>query len=641
MCGIAGWLANDSFSVNEQTLLAMGNAIVSRGPDSSGTFIDGNLGLVHQRLAIQDLSEHGAQPMCSKSERYTIVFNGEIYNFKTLATELQGQGHKFNGHSDTEVILAAFEEWGIESALARLSGMFAIALYDKKDQTLTLARDRMGEKPLYYGVTDVGLVFASELKSLQALPKWQGEINRDSLTLLLRHNFIPAPHSIYKGINKLLPASYLTIDLTKPVVDFAPRRYWKLEHCFEQSLQGNADELADKVEEQLSKVINEQMIADTPLGAFLSGGVDSSTVVALMQQHSNRPIKTYSIGFHEKEYNEAEYAKQVAEHLGTDHQELYVTANDALELVKTLPSSYDEPFADSSQIPTLLLSQMTREHVTVALSGDGGDELFCGYSRYPAMVEAWHKQQRLPEKIKNRMISLLPCKVLAFTAQKLIPAMRKKNIKDIERRFMRLKTMAGCSNLSEYYRQSVSYWQEPESVVLGAKEPEYSMVEEIPKGVNLDQHQLLMWRDLNWYLPDDILTKVDRASMAHSLETRVPMLDHRFVELALKTSVTNNLVGGVGKHILRRVLYRHVPRELIERPKQGFAVPVAAWLRGPLQDWAEDLLSEAKLKQQGYFAVPVVRQMWQSHIAEDEDYAFELWGILMFQAWLQEHHGND
>ena len=647
MCGIAGWLARNSNSISERVLHLMGDAIVHRGPDSSGIYIDKNLGMVHRRLAIQDLSELGAQPMASASGRYHVVFNGEIYNFKVLSKELALLGHKFNGHSDTEVILAAIEQWGLEQALSRFAGMFAIALYDTEAETLSLVRDRMGEKPLYYGWTDAGFVFASELKSLRVLPDWQPEINRNSLTLLLRHNFIPAPHSIYKGIFKLLPAHYLTIPLNAVDNRVQSKCYWQLEDCFNtegaaalgEPVDTLVDTLVDRVENKLSEIIGEQMMADRPLGAFLSGGVDSSTIVALMQRQATRPVKTYSIGFHEKEYNEAEYAKAVAEHLGTEHQELYVTADDALSLVKKLPSYYDEPFADSSQMPTLLLSQMTRKHVTVALSGDGGDELFCGYSRYPATVNAWNQQQRFSSKIKNRLMSALPNKMMAYMAEKIIPSMRGKNIDDVVRRFKQKELLAKCKSLSEYYQQTVSYWREPESVVLGAKEPPYSMTDPLPETLSLDEHQLLMWRDLNWYLPDDILTKVDRASMAHSLETRVPMLDHRFVALALGLPLEKNLTGGVGKDILRKVLYRHVPRELIERPKQGFAVPIAAWLRGPLRDWAEALLDEKLLQQQGYFSVAVVRQLWRSHILEMEDYAFELWGILMFQAWLQEHHG--
>lgn len=640
MCGFAGLLLTAGNSVSESVLQKMGGAIQHRGPDSAGVWLSENkaLGLVHQRLAIQDLSELGHQPMRSNSGRYIIAFNGEVYNFKTMAAELESFGHRFNGHSDTEVLLAAFEQWGIKDSLSKFAGMFALALVDLHDNTLTLARDRLGEKPLYYGWTKAGLAFASELKSLRQWPEFKPEINRDSLTLYLRHNFIPAPHTIYENFYKLMPASFVQIPLDQPKSPGELNYYWNQKGCFKQKIDGSVEELANQVEEKLETIIAEQMIADTSLGAFLSGGVDSSTVVALMQKQSPVPIKTFTIGFNESGYNEAEFAKQVAQHLGTEHTELYVTAADALALVDKLPNIYDEPYADSSQIPTLLLAEMTRKHVTVSLSGDGGDELFCGYTRYPSTASGWLKSQNPVKKLCSQLIFSMSDSVMANVAKCMLPAMKDKNISDIQWRFSKYRRLVESNSLGEYYRQAVSYWRYPEAIVKGASEPDYALTSPCPSHIALDPLKELMWRDLNWYLPDDILTKVDRAAMAYSLETRVPMLDHRFVELALAIDTRQNLRQGVGKQVLREVLFRHVPKELIDRPKQGFAVPIAEWLRGPLQAWAETLLDKTKMDLQGYFDTDAIHQVWQSHLIGAENYAYELWGILMFQAWLEKNH---
>ena len=637
MCGLAGLLLVEGHKVSESLLQNMGRAIAHRGPDSSGSWMsdDCSVGLVHQRLAIQDLSEHGHQPMPSSSGRYQLAFNGEVYNFRALAEELESCGHQFNGHSDTEVLLAAFEQWGVVASLPRFSGMFAIAVVDLEENTLTLARDRLGEKPLYYGYSEQGLAFASELKSLRQWPAFKPEINRDSLTLYLRHNFIPAPHTIYTDYYKLMPASYIQVNLSYPTKPVSLNYYWQQEDCFKDSLEGSVKELADQVEEKLDAIISEQMIADAPLGAFLSGGVDSSTVVALMQKQSLKPIKTFTIGFNEPGYNEAEFAKQVAEHLGTDHTELYVTAEDALALVTDLREIYDEPYADSSQIPTLLLAEMTKKHVTVSLSGDGGDELFCGYTRYPEYASGWLKSQSGLRKYTSKLQGIIGDRAMAGVAKLAVPAMRKKPLADIEWRFARQRRLAESSSLGEYYRHAVSYWRYPEQVVKGASEPDYALTKSCPAHIANDPLKELMWRDLNWYLPDDILTKVDRAAMAHSLETRVPMLDHRFVELALQIDSAKNLEAGVGKKVLREVLFRHVPKELIDRPKQGFAVPISEWLRGPLRTWAEDLLDAEKMEQEGYFESAAVHKLWGSHLSATENYAYELWGILMFQSWLR------
>lgn len=641
MCGFAGFAGkgyNNRISC-ETTLRKMGDAIFHRGPDAGGFWLDDtvSVGLSHRRLSILDLSPHGAQPMASASGRFVIAFNGEIYNFQALREELLEGGSYFRSHSDTEVMLAAFEAWGVESAIGRFAGMFAFALFDQKEQRLFLARDRMGEKPLYYGWQGNTLVFGSELKALKEHPQWQGEINRSALPLLVRHNLIPAPHTIYSGIYKLPPSSFTTIDLEhlEPGRLPEPARYWRLEDQFEESGSWTVETAADHLEALLTEVIGEQMVSDVPLGAFLSGGVDSSTVVALMQKQATSPVKTFSIGFNEQGFNEAEHAAAVAQHLGTDHTELYVTEQDALKVIPLLGKMYDEPFADSSQIPTFLVSQMTRKKVTVALSGDGGDELFCGYTRYPGTVAAWNRRRAVKSRAEE-LFARLPETLSVPVARALMPAQRHRSSGGISFRLDATRAAADAGDLSEFYRRRVSLWPYPGKALAMASEPTYGLNAPLPRTVPGDGLKTLMWRDLNWYLPDDILVKVDRAAMACSLETRIPMLDHRVVSFALGLPTSLNVRDGVGKQVLRSVLYRHVPRGLIDRPKQGFAVPVASWLRGALREWAEALLEPSRLRDQGYWQVETVRWFWDEHLSGREDYSFQLWGILMFQAWLDE-----
>jgi asparagine synthase (glutamine-hydrolysing) len=646
MCGFAG-----VFSVDvplktgfESVLASVGLVIQHRGPDASGVWVDPNrrVGLVHRRLSIQDLSPSGAQPMVSPSGRYVIAFNGEIYNFQTLKGILIEQGFGFKGHSDTEVMLAAFECWGIEDAIQQFSGMFSFVVLDNERKQLVLARDRMGEKPLYYGWIDSQFVFASELKALQEFPFWSAQINRDALTLLLRHNFIPAPHSIYKNIYKLPPASFLCIDIdeTKPETLPEPIRYWVQESYFngDASLSITPDNATSSLDGLMREVIGEQMIADVPLGAFLSGGVDSSAVVAIMQQLTTSKTKTFTIGFENKAFNEAVYAKEVAKHLGTEHTELYVTANDALEVIPKLPTMYDEPFADSSQIPTYLVAEMTREHVTVALSGDGGDELFCGYSRFFSTAQAWEKKRAkqgrsLAGGLLSGAVKTQPL-ALAGIIKMLVSSQRHLSVGEIADKLRRKEILSDTASLHEFYRETISYWNKPEELVIGASEPLYSMTEPAPVNVGGDSYKQLMWQDLGCYLPDDILTKVDRAAMACSLETRIPLLDRRIVEFALKLPIELNVKEGQGKQVLRDVLYRYVPRNLIEREKQGFAVPVGHWLRHELKDWAESLLAPVRLAEEGYWNVAPIRRKWEDHCAGRGDHEFTLWSVLMFQAWL-------
>lgn len=641
LCGFAGYVRNSSGpfdeAASEATLRSMAESIRHRGPDSEGIWLNEScsLGLSHRRLSILDLSPMGHQPMASASGRFIIAFNGEIYNFRFLRSELAEQGIHFRGHSDTEVVLAAFEAWGIEQALNRFAGMFALAVVDRTEQRLHLARDRMGEKPLYYGWQGNSLLFGSELKALQQHPDWCGEINRKALPLLLRHNLIPAPHSIYAGVRKLLPASMVTFDLSSLNTGVLPmpERYWRLEDQFVESRNWTVDTSADHLEQLLTEVVGEQMVSDVPLGAFLSGGVDSSTVVALMQKQASTPVKTFSIGFAEEGFNEAEHAAAVARHLGTDHTELYVTEQDALKVIPQLGRMYDEPFADSSQIPTFLVSEMARKKVTVALSGDGGDELFCGYTRYPVTVSAWNHRGAFKPRVES-LFARIPESLSVPAARAFMPSQRHRSNGGISFRLDATRAVAGAGDLSEFYRRRVSFWPYPGKALTMADEPIYGLNAPLPQSVPDNDLKTLMWRDLNWYLPDDILVKVDRAAMACSLETRIPMLDHRVVSFALSLPTSLNVKDGVGKQVLRSVLYRHVPRELIDRPKQGFAVPIASWLRGALREWAEALLEPSRLREQGYWEVETVRWFWDEHLSGREDYSFQLWGILMFQNWL-------
>lgn len=637
MCGFAGFTGRLPGEGGGECLSAMGQRLKHRGPDGEGQWQDEflSIALVHRRLSIQDLSGAGAQPMASASGRFMLAFNGEIYNFPELREELEALGARFQGHSDTEVMLAAFEHWGIHESLDRFVGMFAFALVDIEQGCLYLARDRMGEKPLYYGWQGQTLLFASELKALRCHPEWQGQIERSVLPLYLRHNLIPAPYSIYRGIRKLPPASLVSFDLLQPRPGQFPelQRYWRAEAYIASDGARDLETASHRLEQLLSQSIAGQRLSDVPLGAFLSGGIDSSTVVALMQKQSREPVRTFSIGFDEPGFNEAAHAREVARYLGTQHSELYVTASDAQAVIPELAAIYDEPFADSSQIPTYLVSRMTREQVTVALSGDGGDELFCGYDRYPGTVRAWQGRNRLSARARALMTKL-PATLAAPLIRAVVPSQRHRSAGGVRVRLSVEAALASAGDLSEYYRQKVSFWPNPGLVLNEAVEPGYALNQPLPGTLHGEPLKTLMWRDLHWYLPDDILTKVDRAAMACSLETRIPMLDHRVVEFALSLPVALNRQGHTGKQVLRELLYRHVPRELVERPKQGFAVPIANWLRGPLREWAEALLDSQRLQAQGYWKTEVVRWFWQEHLSDREDYSFELWSILMFQSWL-------
>jgi asparagine synthase (glutamine-hydrolysing) len=649
MCGIAGFINAVEIPGERwpSVLHQMGAAIGHRGPDDMGVWVDldAGIGLAHRRLAIVDLSAAGHQPMVSASGRYVIVFNGEIYNHLDLREQLcklVGGHADWRGHSDTETLLAGFDAWGIADTTRRLIGMFAFAVWDRADRKLILGRDRLGEKPLYFGWQGATFLFGSELKALRAHPAFCADIDRNALALLMRHNYIPAPHSIYQGIRKLLPGSLLTVSIHDRSA--RPRRYWDARQVVANGLSdpfaGSPQDAVDELERLLGDAVGRQMMADVPLGAFLSGGVDSSTIVALMQSRSPRPVKTFTIGFHEEGFNEAVHAKAVAQHLGTDHTELYVTPEQALEVIPRLPGLYDEPFSDSSQIPTFLVSQMTRQHVTVSLSGDAGDELFCGYSRYLIGMRMWGKLSRLPMPVRQAMAVAITrlgpstWNRLLGPVQRLLPgSLAQANIGD---KLHKGASVLGSRNPVELYRLLLSHWRDPSELVLGATEPGTVLTDAALQPLTDHFVHQMMSLDLLTYLPDDILTKVDRAAMGVSLETRVPMLDHRVVEFAWRLPLDYKLRDGVGKWPLRQVLDRYVPRKLIERPKMGFGVPIDSWLRGPLRAWAEDLLGESRLRSEGFFDAPQIRQKWAEHLSGSRNWQACLWNVLMFQAWRQE-----
>ena len=646
MCGIAGYLGTSAAAgpdAGPDVLRRMGLAIAHRGPDDSGVWTDPDaaVGLVHRRLSIVELSEAGHQPMLSASGRFVLVFNGEIYNHLALRERLGEGAPAWRGHADTETLLAGFDAWGLDETITRSVGMFALAVWDRERRELTLARDRLGEKPLYCGWQGGTFLFGSELKALRAHPAFAAAINRDALCLLMRHNCISAPHSIWSGIAKLLPGTLLTVSLDRR--DTAPRRYWDLRQVVADGLAhpftGTPSDAVDTLDTLLRDAVRGQMMSDVPLGAFLSGGVDSSTIVALMQAQSSRPVRTFTIGVPEQNYQEAEHARAVAKHLGTDHTELEITPQQALDVIPRLPALYDEPFADSSQIPTFLVAQMARRHVTVSLSGDAGDEVFGGYNRYVLARDMWRRFSLLPRggraALGSALTTLSPPtwnRLLGPLQTKLPAGMGQANVGD---KVHKGADVMGARSAEDLYRRLVSHWHDPASFVIGAVEPATVLTTpELQPRTDGFIHRM-MALDALAYLPDDILVKVDRAAMGVSLETRVPLLDHRVVAFAWSLPLDYKLRGGVGKWPLRQVLYRYVPRELIERPKMGFGVPIDTWLRGPLREWAEDLLEPGRLRQEGYFAPEPIRRKWDEHLSGRRNWQYPLWDVLMFQLWLR------
>lgn len=647
MCGLTGFLAPNGLSDSlENVARRMTDTLVHRGPNDSGVWVDQHcgVGLAHRRLSILDLSPAGHQPMVSAWGRHVIAFNGEIYNHLDLRKKLEagGAAPRWHGHSDTETLLACFNAWGIEPTLQKTIGMFAISLWDRETRTLTLARDRMGEKPLYYGWIGGALAFGSELKALKAFPGFDARIERRALALFMRHNYVPAPWTIYENVWKLPPGCYVQFSLPLPG-GASVRAYWSLRMAAQIGLQepfaGSPLEAVDELERLLRQSIAGQMVADVPLGAFLSGGIDSSTIVALMQAQSSRPVKTFTIGFHEAEYNEATHARAVAHHLGTDHTEFYVTPSEAMEVVPKLPELYDEPFADSSQVPTHLVSRLARRQVTVALSGDGGDELFGGYNRYFWALSVWRRLDRLPLSARRAFAALIggvpPSgwnRLFALMGSLVPRRLRFSNPGD---KLHKLAGLLSADRPEAIYLQLLSHWDDPARLVLGAEEPLTPVTDPSAWLSSPDFESRMMYIDSITYLPDDILVKVDRAAMAVSLETRIPFLDHRVLEFAWRLPLSMKIRNGQGKWLLQQLLCRYVPRNLIERPKMGFGVPIDHWLRGPLRDWAESFLAEERLLREGFFDPIPIRQKWAEHLSGRRNWQYLLWDVLMFQAWLE------
>jgi len=625
----------------------MTDAIAHRGPDGEGFYMDNFIGLGHRRLAILDLTPAAHQPMATAQNQYVITYNGEVYNFRELRTELETLGHQFRSCSDTEVVLYAYMEWGAE-CLNKFNGHFAFAIWDKLKQELFLARDRLGTKPLYYGWVGKSFAFASEIKAIRTLPGFSNPINRAALALFMCHNAIPSPYSIYENIYKLLPGKWMTISQKDVRCHSLPESntYWRLLDVGHAGLSQRAqftNDLATMaiLEKSLLKAVQDQMIADVPLGAFLSGGIDSSLIVALMQAQSSVPVKTFTIGFHEHVFNEAPYAKQVARHLGTDHEELYVTDSDTLAVIPQLPSIYDEPFSDSSQIPTFLISRMAGNKVRVVLSGDGGDEMFGGYERYFISNRLWQKLLVIPKPLRlwiGMFIRGIPVEVWNNFSPLISPFLPRSKYSGIvgDKLHKGALMLLSLDSGSFYINGFMSHWN-PNRVVLGIDDissplmENWAMLSDYPTFI-----EKMMALDALRYLPDDGLVKVDRAAMAVGLETRTPFLDHRIVELAWCLPLHYKVRGGVGKWIEKELLKKFIPKKLIDRPKMGFGVPLDSWLRGPLKEWAEELLDERRLKREGYLNHIPIRKKWAEHLTGQRNWHGHLWDVLMFQAWLAE-----
>lgn len=642
MCGIIGFLGAFHGEDSLPVLRNMVAKIAHRGPDAQGVWVSdsGDVALGHRRLSILDLSPSGAQPMATRDGRYVIVFNGEIYNYAELRNSLVSLGIEFRGSSDTEVLLNAIATWGVPTTLPRLNGMFAFAVWDRLSRRLWIARDRFGEKPLYYSWQNGALLFGSELKAFGPHPAFSREVDTDALSLFVRFNYVPAPYSIFKHVRKLPPGQYLCAVPGESPPEPAP--YWSLTEATARSKRVNisaADPaLVEMVDKNLSRSVKMRMVSDVPVGAFLSGGIDSSVIVALMQAQSSRPVKTFTIGFWEGAYNEADDAAKVARHLGTEHHELYLSSRECMDVIAGLPDMYDEPFADSSQIPTALVSQFTSKHVTVALSGDAGDEIWGGYNRYYWSMRIWPRIRRLPLALRHMFAALIQSMSPVawdrfFNASNyLVP--KRLRVRGGGEKLHKLSDALDALDSDQLYASFVSQWQRPGDVLVESREPRLlqNWFDSTPADLNFVER--MMFLDSQTYLPDDILCKVDRASMASSLEARVPFLDNEHVELAWSLPLETRIHRGVGKWPLRQVLKRYLPESIFERPKLGFGIPIGSWLRGPLRPWAEEMLTESRIRRDGYFRVDVVRKQWEEHLSGRFNRQHSLWGVLMFQAWL-------
>lgn len=640
MCGIAGLLdpqrRRDDDGLRE-VLERMDAQMVPRGPDGDGTWCDAEhgIGLGHRRLAVLDLSEHGAQPMHSADGRWVLTYNGEIYDHDELLADLRAEGVQLRGHSDTEVLLEAVARHGLEPTLGRIDGMFAIGLWDRRARELVLVRDRMGEKPLYYGRLPNGeIVFGSSLDALAAHPAFERSVDLDALALYFRYKYVPAPHSIYRGIHKLEPGHLVRIAADGTIG--VPEPYWSFLEVVSKgpTFDGSPDEAVEELDRLLRRSVRRRMVADVPVGAFLSGGIDSSTVVAMAQQESSQPVRTFTIGSAATDYDESSDARRVAERLGTEHTELMVTEADALAVVDQLGSIHDEPFADSSQVPTRLVSELARRDVTVALSGDGGDELFAGYNRYLWVPSIWRQLDRLPHGLR-RGGAAVAGRVPPTTwdrAARVLPASRRPRMLGLK--VTKVLGVADAGSPHEVYRRLVSHWQDPEALVPGSHEPPtlHSDPSTWPTVPGIVEHMSAV--DAVTYLPDDVLAKVDRAAMSVSLESRIPLLDRDLVEFAASLPLELKIREGVAKWPLRQLLERSVPREMFERPKSGFGVPIEDWIRGPLRPWAEHHLFAPTTC--SFVDVDLVRRAWQDHLAGRANNAYELWDVILFSVWAEQ-----
>jgi len=638
MCGIAGIFgAGYSAAELDERIRRMTATLVHRGPDSDGIMVraDEQIALGHRRLAIQDLSDAGAQPMSSPSGRYVVVYNGEIYNAPELKSMLPA-GLEWRGHSDTEVLLAACEQLGIVRTIELAVGMFALALYDRTERKLYLIRDRFGEKPLYYAMHRGGVVFASELRGLMALPDLERRMCREAVVLLLKYNYIPSPYTVLEGVRKLMPGTVVAVD----GAGAQEQRYWDpaavvRRRRASRSAAGDFETSVQQLQERLRQAVRGQLVSDVPIGAFLSGGIDSSLICAIMQEQSRERVNTYTIGFHEPQFDEAPFAREVARHLGTRHTEHYVSAQDALALVETLPATFDEPFADSSQLPTLLLTRVVSGDVRVALSGDAGDELFAGYSRYAAFRRRRSRagMRALSRALLRRRGHAFALAAAGRAALKPLSACVGLPKWLVEHKLER-RLIAADEDFAAAYQYLIGYWSDPASMTAGGAAPEYALTRDVAKVEETDEYRAMMLLDVYCYLPDDIMVKVDRTAMHHSLETRAPFLDHRLYEYAASLP-TSYLVdeAGRGKRILRHLLHKYVPQSLVDRPKAGFAAPLAKWLRGELSDWAESLVYGPELAAQSLIDPKRAAEVWRLHKQGRGDYSFHLWGLLQLCAW--------
>lgn len=658
MCGLTGFLNFNISSPNklERVISSMTSSLIHRGPDDSGVWLDpeSQIALGHRRLSVLDLSKAGHQPMQSIDSRYIIAYNGEIYNHLELRKELE-KGNRETSNwvstSDTETLLAAILEWGIETTLKSLVGMFAIALWDKKDKTLTLARDRFGEKPLYYGFVNNSFVFGSELKAIKKFPGFNNPISRKALADYLRFLYVPSPKSIYEDIYKLEPGSYIVVKAMKnDLINYKINKYWSFDDQIRAGIHDqfhDEDEAISFLESALNQSIKSQMLSDVPLGAFLSGGIDSSLIVALMQNQAPSAIKTFTVAFEESQFDESPFASEVANHLGTDHYEMHISSLDARNVITKLPEIYDEPFSDSSQIPTYFIAAHARKEVTVSLSGDAGDELFGGYNRYFWLPRIWNKVFWMPYYLRNIVASNLGnISQDNWERTEILINRTQKGLKGIDRLGEKAhklsETLVNVRNIEDLYFNLLSVYQDPSKVVFDTKDYKYSikdLSQVSPKDLGIKDFpsRMMYWDVLN-YLPDDILCKVDRAAMANSLETRIPFLDPRVVDVSLRLPLNMKIRENQGKWALRQILYKYVPKELIERPKTGFSIPLGLWLRGPLRDWAEALLDEQRLRDEGYFYPDMVSRLWAEHINGKKDWGTKLWSILMFQSWYEANN---